>query len=76
VNAEAPCVDCGHPEGQHDDGGCMWPKWDKSGGTRCYCAAFEFGVEADARARYVAMLGHHLPIEERRDRIRRAAGDR
>lgn len=35
------CSLCHHPEQQHDDGGCMYPRWDKNGGTTCTCAAFD-----------------------------------
>lgn len=37
------CRDCGHPSAQHDDGGCMFPKWTNTGGTKCGCAGFEEG---------------------------------
>lgn len=40
------CAGCGHPSGQHDDGGCMYPKWNKNGGTTCGCAGYD---DPDAR---------------------------
>lgn len=39
------CV-CTHYAGQHDDGGCMFPKWHNTGGTTCGCAAYDASQNA------------------------------
>jgi hypothetical protein len=33
------CPECGHPDGQHDEAGCLWPQWNNTPGVpTCPCA--------------------------------------
>lgn len=35
----ASCPTCGHPDGQHDEAGCLWPQWaDTPGVPTCDCS--------------------------------------
>lgn len=60
TTTDEECAQCGHPVRQHDDGGCMYPRWDKSGGTTCYCAE----CPEDFR---VARLEGHLGMVHKMD---------
>ena len=36
---EGRCPECGHPDGQHDEAGCIWPQWANRGGVpTCNCS--------------------------------------